>query len=281
MSIKYGLKSVLVFAIILNVHLIIPSNGQILIGPTIGGQINRYSFGDKDQKELYQSKSNINFNAGLSFSFRANKNFFLHTSLLYSQKRKIIDGIKDPTIHNDALFRFIEMPILYTAEFKSKFGRDKVFKWYLGAGPTISYWLSGKGLLSAGDLNENIINPPDYNLSYKVVFKKDSASVGINEMNVKEPNRIQLGLNISFGVIFEPIPDQRILFNTRFNLMHSFLGREYDGEFGLPGILYYEDELQVRNQEIVFALHYFFDLKTAQRKKGKSTMKLPGNKSKK
>jgi hypothetical protein len=44
--------------------------------------------------------------------------------------------------------------------------------------------------------------------------------------------------------------------------------------YGLPGTLYYEDELKVRNNAFVVSLYYFIDLKIEERKKGKSTSKI-------
>lgn len=165
------------------------------------------------------------------------------------------------------------MPILYTAEFKAKLGREKVYKWYFGVGPTISYWLGGKGVLIHSDLNENVINPPNYDLSYKITFKGDSL-IESDEMNIQEPNRIQLGLNAAVGLIFEPYGEHKIMVTARYAFGQSFLAKSGDGVFGLPGILYYEDELQVRSRELVLSLHYYLDLKTDQRKKGKSTSKV-------
>ncbi len=253
------------------------ANGQILVGPVVGGQINWMVFDDKDNKDLYKFKPILNFHAGASLAFRAQKRFFLQTSFLYSQKGKLLESKDNSGTRNDTKFRYIDVPILYTAEFKAKLGKEKVYKWYFGVGPTISYWLGGKGVLIHGDLNENMINPPNYNLSYKIVFKKDAASVARNEMNVREPNRIQLGLNASAGLIFEPMGNHKIMVNLRYSFGQSFMSRYGKGEFGLPGILYYQDELKVRSRELVLSLNYFIDLKTDQRKKGKSTIKVKNN----
>jgi hypothetical protein len=251
---------------------------QILVGPTAGGQLNLYRFDDKDLKKFYKLSPDYNFNAGFSVAFRANKNFFLNTSFLYTQRSKILEGVLETGLSNKATLRFIDVPILYTAEFKSKFGRDKVFKWYLGAGPTISYWLGGKGTFKNGDLNENLINPPDYDLPYKITFRKDSADVTMNEMNVEIPNRLQLGLNLAVGLIFEPAQNKKVMVNARYSFMQSFLSRESNGTFGLPTIVFYEDELAVRNHELVLSVQYFIDLRTEQRKKGKSTVKMKNGK---
>jgi hypothetical protein len=258
------------------------TNAQILVGPVVGGQINGMVFDDKSNKDLYKLKPMLNFHAGASISFRAlaQKRFFLQTSILYSQKSKLLESNGNENTRNETKYRYIDMPILYTAEFKAKLGREKVYKWYFGVGPTISYWLGGKGVLIHSDLNENIINPPNYDLSYKITFKGDSL-VESDEMNIQEPNRIQLGLNAAVGLIFEPYGQHKIMVAARYAFGQSFLAKSGDGVFGYPGELYYEDELQVRSRELVLSLHYYLDLKTDQRKKGKSTSKVKSSKRRK
>jgi len=255
------------------------SNAQILVGPVAGGQINWMVFDNKDQNAFYKLKPMPNFHAGASIMFRAQKRFFLQTSFLYAQKGKLLESTDNSETRNETNLRYIDVPILYTAEFKAKLGENKVYKWYFGVGPTISYWLGGKGVLIHGDLNENLINPPNYDLHYKITFNKDSASVASDEMNVREPNRIQLGLNAAAGLIFEPMGEHKIMFNVRYSFGQSFLSRSGKGEFGLPGILFYEDDLKVRSRELVVSLYYYIDLKVDQRKKGKSTIKTKGGKS--
>ncbi len=275
------LRVISLFSIVVLSSSCLRIEAQILVGPTVGGQLNGMVFDNKDSKDLYKFKPMFNWHAGASISFRAQKRFFLHTSFLYAQKGKLLESRDNAGTRNETRLRYIDVPILYTAEFNAKLGRDKVYKWYFGVGPTISYWLGGKGVLIHGDLNENAVNPPNYDLHYKIVFNKDSASVTTTEMNVREPNRIQLGLNISAGLIFEPFGQHKVMVNMRYAFGQSFLSRYGKGEFGFPGILYYEDDLKVRSRELVLSLHYFTDLKTDQRKKGKSTSKVKNTRSKK
>jgi len=265
------------------VFLLIGSNvfSQILVGPVVGGQMTWVSFDDEASQDEVSSQPVFNFHAGGSVAFRVQKRFFLQTSILYMQRGKVIEGKSlDPSLRNEVNYQYLDMPILYTAEFKGRIGQDKVFKWYFGVGPNVSYWLGGKGVLRNGDLNENLVNPPDYTLPYKIVFKKDPEFISENEMNVAEPNRLQLGLNFSAGLIVEPFGEQKFMLTTRYMLGHSFFSPTSNGQFGLDGILYYQDDLRVRNQEVVLSLHYFIDLKTEERNKGKSTSKVKTNKRK-
>lgn len=244
-------------------------NAQILVGPVVGSHIGWASYDDRDLKDFYKSSPTYGFHAGGSIAFRVQKRFFLQTSILYTQKEKKITGGGDGMFSHSLRNRYIDMPILYTAEFKARFKRDRVYKWYLGIGPNVSYWLGGRGSLRNSELDESLIEE----LNYKVTFGKQE-EIGENEMNVAQPNRLQLGLNVSAGLIFEPMGIHKFMLTTRYEHGHSFLSRESNGVYGLPGVLYYEDELKVRNNAFVVSLYYFIDLKIEDRKKGKSTSKI-------
>ncbi len=261
------------------------SSAQVLIGPVVGGHVGWATFERNNEvKDTVRVKPYLGFHVGGSISFRVRKKFFLQTSILYSRKGKVIEGKKDTDLLNDAKYNYLEMPILYTAEFKGKLGKksNKEFKWYIGAGPTVSYWLGGKGVLINSDLDESDIK----SLPYKLTFdKKREEDVKEGEMNIKDANRIQLALNISAGLILEPVGFNKIMVALRYELGHSFLSRSGRGFFGglekYNIVKGYEDELQVRMQTLNMSLFYFIDLKTDQRKKGKSTIKINKGRSKK
>jgi hypothetical protein len=56
----------------------------------------------------------------------------------------------------------------------------------------------------------------------------------------------------------------------RYELGHSFLSRTTDGTF-IP--TYYKDVLRSRNKGLRLSVSYLIDLRTEDRKKGKSTIK--------
>jgi hypothetical protein len=260
------------------------SIAQVLIGPTVSANVGWPVYKDKEVKDGLDVQPGFGYNVGANLSFRVQKRFFLQTSLLYSRKVKVleekrIDSFYDADFSNTLKMNYLEMPILYTAEFKGKLGKksNKEFKWYLGVGPTISYWLGGKGELSDGDLLELGVTT----LPYKVTFGKNQEEVKQGEMNVDGANRIQLALNISTGLILEPVGFNKIMLALRYEFGHSYLSPTSNGYFGgFDGDLYYEDELQIRMHTLNLSLLYFIDLKTDQRKKGKSTSKVKRGRSK-
>jgi hypothetical protein len=251
------------------------AQAQVLVGPVVGGHVSWVTFTEKENRRLYGSNPSLNMHAGASISFRMSKRVFLQTSVLYKQKAKNLEGRLDPKFSNKATLNFIDMPISFTKEFKMRVGKkDKFYNLYFGAGPTLSYWLGGKGRLTSSELNENTINPPDYDLRYTISFENDPEEIPLGKMNVTDANRLQLGLNFTAGIVFEPMKRQRFMFTVRYELGHTYFSQETDGDYGLDGILFYEDDMQSRPQSAGVSLFYFIDLKTEDRKKGKSTSKI-------
>src|SRR5690349_18154702 len=242
---------------------------QVYVGPMAGGQISWTKFDDKDFYDSYDIKPVWGYHAGMNVSMKVRNRFFLHTSILYSTKGRKIKGLDDPLLTNKVKYNFVEMPIIYAVDFRGHIGRGKEFKYYLGLGPNISYWLGGTGSIYNSDLDENA----DYasrDLEYKIAFRQGPDEVNAHEMNVAEPNRVQLGLNIATGLVLEPQAGRRVLILLRYEVGHSFLSRDSNGTF-VP--TYYQDVLQSRNQGLRLSVSYMVDLRTEDRKRGKSTIK--------
>lgn len=240
------------------------ASSQILVGPVVGGNYSWTSFGDKDLKSAYRVSPVFGFHAGGHLSFKVQKRFFLHASLLYSSKGRLLEGKLDTKLRNSERYSYIEMPISYTVDFKAKIGRSKEFKYFLGIGPNVSYWLNGRGTLYNSDLEEANLAE----LSYKAVYKKAPENQHSDEMIVQEPNRFQLGLNFVAGLVLEPAPRQRVMFSVRYELGHSYLAKSN----GIFKDTYFQDPLRSSNQGFRVSLAYLYDLKTEDRKKGKSTI---------
>lgn len=246
------------------------ATAQLLIGPTAGVNYSWLKFGDKDYKNLYGVRPVVGYHIGAHASFKVQKRFFLHASLIYSTKGMVMKGIADEYDTEESLEKismrlsYIEMPIVYTVYFKGYMG-GKMFKYSLGVGPNISYWLGGKGVLENQDLREFGFGPMDY----KIVFDKDPFPGKHGEMVVEKPNRIQLGLNVATSFLFEPAPQRELILTVRYEFGHSYLSRDSKGFFR-PNT-YYEQPLAMKNQGFRISLAYMIDLQIEKRKKGKST----------
>jgi Outer membrane protein beta-barrel domain len=237
---------------------------QILVGPVAGANYSWTSFRDEDLKDAYGMSPVFGFHVGGHLAFKVQKRFFLHTSLVYASKGRNLTGELDTKLRNKARYNYIDMPISYTVDFKGKIGNSKEFKYFIGIGPNVSYWLNGNGTLYNSDFEENNLGE----LSYKIAFKKLPDSQKPDEMTIEDPNRFQLGLNFVAGVVLEPAPRQRVMVSIRYELGHSYLGKTN----GIFQNTYFQDPLQSRNQGFRVSLAYLIDLKVEDRKKGKSTI---------
>lgn len=242
---------------------------QVYVGPIAGGQLSWTKFDNRDLYDAYRAKPVIGYHAGVNFSLKVRKRFFLHTSVLYSTKGKTLEGKADPLLTNQVRYNYIDIPVIYAIDFRAGLSNGKAFKFYLGVGPNVSYWLGGKGTLYNSDLDENA-EYASRDLEYTIQFGNGQTERSPNEMYVEDPNRIQLGLNVASGLVFEPQPNQRVLVMLRYELGHSFLSTTGNGIFGPT---YYEDILQSRNKGIRLSVSYMVDLKIENRKKGRSTVK--------
>jgi hypothetical protein len=254
----------LYFALGLVLIINVAAFSQLLVGPEVGVNYSWSSFRDKDLKEVYKMSPVPGFQVGGHLAFKVRNRFFLHTSFLYSSKGRVLNGKLDGLLKNSARYNYIDMPINYTVDFRGKIGKSKEFKYFLGIGPNISYWLGGKGKLYNSELEED--NRGE--LSYKVKFGKSDGEQAPDEMRVESPNRLQLGLNLMAGIVFEPWYKQRFMFSVRYELGHTYLAKS-DGNFLNT---YFSDPLKSRNQGFRISIAYLVDLKTEERKKGKSTV---------
>jgi hypothetical protein len=236
---------------------------QLLVGPELGVNYSWASFRDEELKDKYEVSPVVGFHAGGRIAFKVRKRFFLHTSLLYSTKGRTVSGKVDELLKNESRYHYIEMPINYTVDFKGKIGANKEFKYFIGIGPNISYWLGGTGKFYNSELEENHEDA----ITYKIKFSDENFDAD-DEMNVERPNRLQLGINLMAGIVFEPWRNQRAMLSIRYESGHTYLARSN----GMFTGRYFEDPLKSRNQGFRISLAYLVDLKTEERKKGKSTI---------
>lgn len=257
------IKTVFILLLLVPDH---TSEAQVYLGPVAGPNISWVSINDEEQREVFNVRPRLGFHAGVHASFKVRNRFFLHSSLIYSQKGKSVKNEFDRLYTHKVRYDFIEIPILYAVDFKGSIGGNKEFKWYVGAGPNISYWLGGKGTLSSSGLTEITIDE----LQYKIAFRKNPEFAGSDQMAVEEPSRVQLGLNLGAGIVFEPIVHTKVMFNVRYELGHSFLSKTTDGAFSFT---HETDPMRVRNQGVRMSFIFMRDLRLDQRKKGKSTIR--------
>ncbi|GAA5037383.1 hypothetical protein GCM10011506_33630 [Marivirga lumbricoides] len=226
-------------------------NAQILIGPKAGARFSWLKYEDF-AKDEYKKKPVFGYSAGITTAFKVKKRFLLQLDIMYAQSGKKIEGITDPSLENHAKYHYLNTPIVYKLDFKETLG-NRSFKWYVGAGPNVNFWLGGKGTLESVELREENIE----RLDYKIIFDSIPASPEYGGLYIKEPNKIQVGLIVSTGLVLEPSPGQSLMIDFRYEWGHSYMARE-EGRFA--NVIAYEDNVRARTHALQISVCYVFDI---------------------
>ena len=257
-------RAFLLFLVLFEILSPVRSVSQILVGPVLGGGVSWVSFHEKESRQFYKQTPVLSFMGGIGLSFQVRKNFYMHTAALYSRKGENLSSNVDPDLKQKEIYHFIDVPIVFAREFKINLGHNKVVKWYAGIGPNIGYWLNGKGSMINNQLKEDGFGAIDYKIAFKGTDNPDPSRV-----YVTDANRFQLGLNLATGWVFEPVGLQKIYFNIRYELGHTYISKS--GLEAFPGINDYSGDMKARNMGLKMSVSYLIDLKPAERKKGKSS----------
>jgi hypothetical protein len=247
---------------------------QLYFGPVAGPMVSRVSLFEKLDREGFKSFPSMGFYAGGMVSMKVHETFFLSGTLIYSQKGKWVKGKEGNEEYNSkSQQRYIELPIFYTLEFRHRSptagGFVRQYNWFIGGGPIISYWLGGKGYLQSGYLYENFVDKLEYNVTFGLANEDLHEEYDYNTMNVEDPNRWQLGLNVTGGVALQPVGLQRIVIAGHLEIGQTFLSRNSPGYF--PATFVDADILKARWTSVRLSASYLFDTKISEAKKGKST----------
>lgn len=239
----------------------------VRLGIKAGPRMSWMKLDDPKHKEIVKVKPVFNYTIGGVASFKVKDRYFLHTELNYTTKGKTSIGKVDPMLDDHVTYHYLEIPALFSLQFKARTKSDKQFKWYLGIGPNVSYWLGGNGVIKASDLYENKIDQLKYSISFGVRPNADNP----DEMYVEDAQRLQFGLNAGGGILLEPGGNRKIMVDLRYELGHSQLGGK--GDFLIPTD--YDDNLKARNMGFTLSVMYLFEFNTNPdvRNRGKSTIK--------
>jgi hypothetical protein len=244
------------------------SHAQVVrLGVKAGPRMSWMKLDDAKHKNIVDIKPVFSYSVGGVAAFKVKDRYFLHTELNYTTKGKISTGKLDPLLDDRVTYHYLEVPALFSLQFKSRTKSDKQFKWYLGIGPNVSYWMGGRGVIKGSDLYENKINQ----LKYTVAFGDRPDADSPDKMFVEDAQRFQFGLNAGGGFLFEPGGNRKIMIDLRYELGHSQLGEK--GDFIIPTD--YDDNLNARNMGFTLSVMYLFEINLDPnvRNRGKSTIK--------
>jgi opacity protein-like surface antigen len=246
------------------------SSAQIIrAGFKAGAQVNWIGIDDKSFRDTVKVSPTTGFDIGGAVSFKVRDRYFLHTEYVYSQKRKILNGKIDPLLHDELTYHYVEIPALFTMHFKGRLGENREFKWYMGVGPNVSYWIGGKGVIESSDLKENFVDE----LRYSIAFGPRQDTQHPEVIYYDRANRFQFGLNVGAGLMFEPGENNKVMLDFRYGFDQTRLGKGL-ADYQIPAD--YDDNLRVRNRNFKISIIYLteFNLDKKSRNKGKSTLKV-------
>ena len=228
---------------------------EIRVGPTIGAQLSRPYYDNRDYSKVYVPGYGLSFQAGGVLQIKASDYFALHTELLYRQVSKRTKGTDDYTISRDT-YNYLSAPILLR-------GSVPVGQWevYLNGGPSISYWLGGHSFLRHGELIELEV----YELDHRIAFRETPTEDLFNEpLYVNNANRIQLGLELGSGFMV-PLNGRYLMVDLRYRWGHTNMGNE-DSQY--TTLIFYDDDLSFATHSWAVSLAYLieFDLVKLTRK---------------
>lgn len=241
----------------------------VRVGATAGAQMTWVKSDSPTFMDSVRIDPMPGFRVGGVVSFKVKDRYFLHTEYVYSRKGKIVTGKIDDMLKDRVTYHYLEVPVLFTRHFKASLGGEKEFKWYMGIGPNISYWISGKGRMEASDLFENGLSE----IHYKIAFGPRLDTEHPLIIYYDKANRYQFGLNVGGGVILEPVSSHKIMLDVRYTFDQTHLGRSRSSDHQIPPD--YVDNLKARNRGVKFSVIYLleYNLDKKERNKGKSTLK--------
>ncbi|TAG53491.1 MAG: PorT family protein [Cytophagales bacterium] len=200
--------------IVLFIVFSIPSYSQIGIGLKLGGE-SSFTTNDTRNIQFTESKNQISFYGGIVADFNLNKYLVLRTELNYSNKGFQVIKYIDKQSFDSKSTKFssnwgenrtyLQLPIILNF----KFVDNEKIKIYTGAGPYISYAISGKNW---ADLTLNDLGSVEYKL--KSVSENHIFDTDATFDNLKD-NRIDIGGILNLGIAFK-IPKGEFFLETRY-----------------------------------------------------------------
>ena len=147
---------------------------------------------------------------------------------------------------NNATYQYLEFPVLFRVKFK-----QQKFDWFLQLGPEINYWLGGKGAFEVYEPDRDVISTYEYTVN--LGEQKNSSDY----LNVEDANRIQLGLALGGGLIWDLKNGNYISFDARYTFGHTYMGGYETASIPNIGLV---DNLEYTNNVASISAVYYFDI---------------------
>ena len=239
---------------------------QILTGPVLGGQATVASYSTQYDGVDFRQDIAPNYLGGWSYSYAVNSSLAFHSELFYSRKGKVqhYNSISTRLVKHEAYSHFLDVPLML--RFSRPIGRSKV-RWFINAGPQVSYWLGGRGDILAYEIfgSDQLIP-----LEYTISFSQDEPTDGV--LAVEDVNRLQFGLAVGggFGI---PVNRQghEIAINIRYVTGTTFMSGNESFPIGTTEI---EEFLGFKYNVLQISTAYLIPIDIFGMRKGKSSRKV-------
>ena len=234
---------------------------QIMIGPKAGLQMATTSFNSNlDYSDSVNASFKPGFNVGTVLNLEVTKIFSLQFELNYSLQGRIVKGAFDENLKHKANDHYLNLPAMLRYSWKG----NKV-KYFVNAGPSLSYWLGGSGKISSSSLADQEIDA----VKYRISFSEPKDETG--RIFIQEANRLQIGVDFGAGVQIPVKRGQNLMLEARYSLGHSYLGKSNSV---INYISDYSDNLETSNSVINVSAAYVFNRNINGWKRGKSVSRL-------
>jgi hypothetical protein len=232
-----------------------------MAGFNAGGGISTVTYDRKEFRDLFDPGMKPAFKGGLSLDLPLTNTFHLYSEYNYAMRGRKVTGEETGWTLNE-VHHYFEIPVLLnirkTGEIKKigPFEHIGPFTWMLGAGPNISYFMGGSGVLQTYAMET------DYEISF-------GGEEGDYHYITFDPvNRWQWGIDIQLG-LSSPLANGNEFFTSlKFTYGHTNLG-SYNGST-MP-LLGFSDNLAHNYKILSFSIAYLFHFDLREFYKGKST----------
>lgn len=242
------------------------------MGPKIGFNYSTMHFDEKQYTREHDVLGRPGLNGGIVFNYSVSNStvWSFHGEVYYSQKGRYIQRRGVEYVKNRTLFHNIDAPAMFRGTFDAG-----SLRWYVNAGPSLSYWVAGGGVLESSELDEGLVGRVNFRYDFDPVNLAEGEEIDypIAEGIIRAPNanRLQVGLTFGFGFEFEVLDGKLVQWDFRYNMGHTNIGEKEDNYFGL---FKYQENFEGSNRNIETSLAFLLDYNTQLRKKGKSTSKV-------
>ena len=219
---------------------------QLYFGFKGGVSASKAYFDSEVYQKFYTTKIKPGYTVGGVFLIENKEKYGLYTEFLYSVEGKSVESHANDYETNEASYQYLEFPILFRVKFK-----QTKFDWFLQLGPEISYWLGGNGAFEVYQPDRDIITTYEYTLNFGE--RQNTSDI----MNVEDANRVQLGLAMGGGFIWDLNNGNYISLDMRFSFGHTFMGGYESGSIPNIGLT---DNFEHTNNTLSISAVYYFDI---------------------